>query len=88
VSTNNNHPIFEEGEKDLPEDTTTTSASDAARFCARMCMPWGTNRAPFIFFPRYIHLHVAALLLFTLMRFWADVFSEKKVSQQEEPALS
>jgi len=88
VSTNNDHPVLEEGEKNLPEDTTTTSASDAARFCERMRMPWGTNRAHFIFFPRYIHLHAAALLLFTLMRFWADVFSEKQASQQEEPALT
>ncbi len=88
VSTNNDHPVLEEGGKDMPQDNTTASASDAARFCERMRMPWGTNRAHFIFFPRYIHLHASALLLFTLMRFWADVFSEKQASQPEEPALA
>lgn len=88
ASLSNDDSVLEEGEKDIPQDNTTVSKSDVAHFCERMCMPWGTNRVHLIFFPQYIRMHVTALLLFTLMRFWGDVFSRGKASPEEEPALT
>lgn len=86
ASVSNDDSVLEEEEKDIPQDSTTVSESDVASYCERMRMPWGTNRVHLIFFPRYIHMHATALLLFTLMRFWGDVFSRGEASPEEGPA--
>lgn len=75
-------------ETDMPSGNAGTPKSDAADYCERVRMPWGTNRVHLIFFPQYIRMHVTVLLLFTLMRFWGDVFSRGKASPEEEPALT
>lgn len=80
--------VWQESGADLLPDDAETSKSDAARYCERMNMPWGSNPVRLLFFPRYIRMHVTALLLFTLMRFGADVFPKEEASPHEEPALS
>ncbi|NLV46648.1 MAG: hypothetical protein GXY07_19375 [Candidatus Hydrogenedentes bacterium] len=80
--------VWEESGADLLPGDAETSKSVAARNCERIDMPCGTNPVRLLFFPQYIRMHVTALLLFTLMRFWGDVFSRGKASPEEEPALT
>lgn len=80
--------VWEESVEDLMPGDAESSKSVAARYYERIDMPWGTNPVRLLFFPQYIRMHVTALLLFTLMRFWGDVFSRGKASPKEEPALT